>query len=1012
MAAIFHERITRAKIPGLLAGAPKQAALLLRLYREADPDTGERTITYKHGKGRSSGRLYAEGGGLQGLERGLRNTLADGRYYDIDLANSTPCAFRNLCREANIPCPRTEFYVDNRTEWLQSLVQAGHGVADWFQAKMAVIKVFHGGETPADMLYGPLVQLRAEVKANARRLALAFPETFQRVVSKLHGATEGKALGSFVFEITTQREAEWLDTARLWMEQAGWQVATPIFDGCLVYRREGIDFPLAALNTRFAAERVVWKIKQMPIPPAADSLRRPDGSVELREPTCLSMFDNVQVYRTPEQYKPYTKPDGSNGFGLWPVDFSDHKIQVIAASCGLGKSHVMMDAIVELGPDASILIITPRQQFAVTMAARLAADPRISGFSCYLDTGGILPCPGFNLRGEKRFICQVESLYKLMGDIDRKFDPVTQTFKMVESPPFPYDLLLIDEGHSATDQWICEDTQKRTHSNNNYVFQRVLYDAARTLILGADVLDDHLMANFLTSSFPPASLEVHAYCWLPADLRRSVQLVESEEEWRERIRRDLKQKKQLLVCFRSRKTANELFAELSHELPDAKLELLDGSTRKKRMQTVLQDVDGWFDGEDGQALIITPKVTVGVNCMKRINAIYGHAECFESCPPRIFWQMLHRVRRPLDSVIYLWLGPGGLYATKEQQVRRDVERLLAQRTTVVTEIAERENKVLRPTPEKMHAALVEHCIERNMSTQFRFAYTFLDLTLRKGMGIECDPLPPLLAADEDDNDDEPQQEEEILPSPEKKVCRREPVISWDSKLRSALAELINDQPDEPLNRQLLAVEYSRLRQTSEELNEHDEALVMVGRELLEHYKLCPHYPRSVEEFETMRDYYIKMRRFEHVFREGPKALVGSRDTLVLEGALVKEGPELFSITTKAFTNLAAVLESQDEDTLMGCVFSKDYLDSKKIEMRAILKTLVKAAPLRLVVGRRLRTDAKLGSKILSKILDFVACKTEYSRRRAGRSGMKVFYTIVPQPAHTTLDAWKQEYDAP
>jgi hypothetical protein len=61
-----------------------------------------------------SGRLFADGNGIQGLPKKIRGFLLDGITTDIDMVNAHPVILRYLCRLHNIEHSELDFYIENR----------------------------------------------------------------------------------------------------------------------------------------------------------------------------------------------------------------------------------------------------------------------------------------------------------------------------------------------------------------------------------------------------------------------------------------------------------------------------------------------------------------------------------------------------------------------------------------------------------------------------------------------------------------------------------------------------------------------------------------------------------------------------------------------------------------------------------------------------------------------------------------------------------------------------------
>lgn len=103
-------------------------------------------VTYaKAAKGLDgAGRWLAKDVAMQGLNRGLRQTLCEGEWIDIDFVNCQPAILQQLVKNVlRIDCPFLDKYIANRDPMLQEMVDAG--VPDRGEAKMLVLKVLNGG---------------------------------------------------------------------------------------------------------------------------------------------------------------------------------------------------------------------------------------------------------------------------------------------------------------------------------------------------------------------------------------------------------------------------------------------------------------------------------------------------------------------------------------------------------------------------------------------------------------------------------------------------------------------------------------------------------------------------------------------------------------------------------------------------------------------------------------------------------------------------------------------------
>lgn len=91
----------------------KQYRNLLKTILEDGYDEIEREYTI-----RKNNRLYADGG-IQTLERNIRNFIQDDDIKDYDMINAQPSILLYLTKKANLPHTNLQYYCDNRTEILK-----------------------------------------------------------------------------------------------------------------------------------------------------------------------------------------------------------------------------------------------------------------------------------------------------------------------------------------------------------------------------------------------------------------------------------------------------------------------------------------------------------------------------------------------------------------------------------------------------------------------------------------------------------------------------------------------------------------------------------------------------------------------------------------------------------------------------------------------------------------------------------------------------------------------------
>jgi len=103
-------------------------------------------VKYKFGKGKIKGlqgRQIAVYGGLQSLQREVRQTICHEIYDDIDMNNAIGCILIGFCETNKINCDGIKHYVKNRDECLGKFMSKYKLSRD--NAKKALIKILLGG---------------------------------------------------------------------------------------------------------------------------------------------------------------------------------------------------------------------------------------------------------------------------------------------------------------------------------------------------------------------------------------------------------------------------------------------------------------------------------------------------------------------------------------------------------------------------------------------------------------------------------------------------------------------------------------------------------------------------------------------------------------------------------------------------------------------------------------------------------------------------------------------------
>lgn len=79
----------------------------------------EYKVDYDYGKNRKNGRLFAQGHGIQKINREIRGCLLDGLYYDFDIVNCHYVLLQQICLENNLNYSNINYYIQNRKSILE-----------------------------------------------------------------------------------------------------------------------------------------------------------------------------------------------------------------------------------------------------------------------------------------------------------------------------------------------------------------------------------------------------------------------------------------------------------------------------------------------------------------------------------------------------------------------------------------------------------------------------------------------------------------------------------------------------------------------------------------------------------------------------------------------------------------------------------------------------------------------------------------------------------------------------
>ena len=180
---------------------------------------------------KTAGRLFAQNSSLQGLPREIRNALALGKYYDIDMKNAHPTILYQYCKSKGIGCEYLEKYVKNREVIINEISNDNNVPTEGI--KQIILKALNGGYTYS-YKSSFLDNFVKEIKTIHTLLCNLNPAEYKKVKNR----KEYNAEGSMVNVILCREENTILMNSVLFMKEEGYNVDVLVFDGFMVRKGE------------------------------------------------------------------------------------------------------------------------------------------------------------------------------------------------------------------------------------------------------------------------------------------------------------------------------------------------------------------------------------------------------------------------------------------------------------------------------------------------------------------------------------------------------------------------------------------------------------------------------------------------------------------------------------------------------------------------------------------------------------------------------------------------------
>lgn len=201
-------------------------------------------VSYSYSKNLlDSGRLYANGGlSLQSFKKEIRHALAKDTYIDVDINNCHPTLLLQYCQRQNPPilCPKLEYYVGNREEFLSEVMEK-HAIDRGTAKELVLSFLFLGGyvidgKKPADFSKNAQ-ELKAECKRISKNISNIEKDITELVKSD---PTKTNKPGSVTSILLTRLEDKCLMAIYDFFTKKNIKVGVLVFDGLMI-EKAGID---------------------------------------------------------------------------------------------------------------------------------------------------------------------------------------------------------------------------------------------------------------------------------------------------------------------------------------------------------------------------------------------------------------------------------------------------------------------------------------------------------------------------------------------------------------------------------------------------------------------------------------------------------------------------------------------------------------------------------------------------------------------------------------------------
>ena len=197
-------------------------------------------IIYTYSARQTEGRMYSKKPSLQGCPKTIRHTISHEYYWDIDIKNCHPIILLWYCKNNDIACDSLEYYVNNRDECLNELMNAFNQEKE--VVKEAFLAIMNGGDTKFDSRNAPdwFCKFFLQIKDLHQAICNLNPEIMKKTKKK-HGTKYFNLNGSCVNSILCIYENKILQSMYQECLDLNAEVGALVFDGLMVKRDSHID---------------------------------------------------------------------------------------------------------------------------------------------------------------------------------------------------------------------------------------------------------------------------------------------------------------------------------------------------------------------------------------------------------------------------------------------------------------------------------------------------------------------------------------------------------------------------------------------------------------------------------------------------------------------------------------------------------------------------------------------------------------------------------------------------